>query len=115
MQYQSISIHWSKSEYLIVAEESYVINVTCRCSLGMPMWRGTRGTLILSSAVYCKDNGTSCGTDTTSINYYHEGLFVFTDLTNYKVNESTILRCGNEIDLDNFAQVIAIFITQGMF
>lgn len=108
MQYQSISIRWSKSEYLIVAEESCVINVTCRCSFGRPMWRGTRGALILSSAVYCKDNGTSCPSDT--ITSYSEDLFVFTDLTNYVVNESTILQCGNEID--NFAQAIEIVITQ---
>ena len=111
MQYQSISIRWSKSEYLIVAEESCVINVTCRCSFGRPMWRGTRGALILSSAVYCKDNGTSCPSDT--ITSYSEDLFVFTDLTNYVVNESTILQCGNEID--NFAQAIEIVITQGIF
>ena len=105
MQYQSLS------EYLIIAEESYVISVTCRCSIGTPIWRGTGGTKIPSSAVYCKDNGTSCGS-TYIETYQGEGYFVFTDLTNYIVNESTILQCGNEIY--NFAQAIAIVITQGM-
>ena len=50
MQYPSLSDRWSKSEYLIIAEESYVINVTCRCSLNRPVWTGTNGTKIHSSA-----------------------------------------------------------------
>ena len=110
VQHHSISELWPDSEYLIVANESYVINVTCRCSLETPTWTGTDGNMISSSDVYCHDNGTSCKHN--YISTAKDGLYVFTDLTNYIVNESTVLQCGNIIS--NFAKAIVILITPGM-
>lgn len=107
VQHHSVSDLWSYSEYLIVANKSYVINVTCRCSLERPVWTGTNGNMISSSDVYCYDNGISC--EHNYISTPEEGLYVFTDLTNYKVNESTILQCGNI--KSNFAKALVILIS----